>query len=837
MEYVFVIKIQKGRVNSLDRVELKIKLDQMNELREEGEFERAAEVADTIEWRKIKRLSELSFAADIYESAERFRDARNVCVHAYNRKLGGKRLIYRLAELSLKMDDLSEAEDLYEEFIEIAPKDTNRFILLYKISIARGESTDELIKVLEEYKQNELEEQFEYELALLYAKANRIEDCIRECDDLILWFNDGEYVEKALILKSKFVPLTRSQQEKFDEMQREKARIAAMEAEPKPENAIPKYAYKSELEPVTKASKEVDINDIKIPISNISLYDTQTLQAELAKNMSVILEDMSKDKKNSENVLKATNFSDANEPVIETLDDALPKTGQSLSSKKVTDSTKEIRINARHWSKNTPVSDEEENNVEEENLGSSDDVIEGQIGLLDWLNSMSDNNEENSYSTMTDVKDKTLEMPLAVENNMAATMEPELQPEPAPEVKPQADISEEDRMVEELTQKLIEEVQADLMERTVTVVPDELPEEEYVSSESDELPEEEYNSQTYEEMKEAYDSQTYEEPTEAHNSQTYEEPTEAHNSQTYEEPTEAHNSQTYEESAEVNNSQVYEETTVKSTFDKKSALVSENATDSVAIEKNDRAECENKLTDAEKKYVRKYLGIEGVEAAIANTIRGKKKEVSDGTSSYGNIVITGKADTDRSGFAINLFKALHAGESTKQLRIAKTTSASLNKNGILSSAAKIKGTTLIIENASTLMPEVVKELTAFMLGQTESMLLIITGEEYSINKMFRDFPTFAALFGYKLELKNMSVNDLVNMAKEYSKERGYVIDEKALLKVYLLVDGFHMKFPGAEIEETKKLVDEAIERCDNGSKWPFRHKSKGLIILKEKHFS
>ena len=136
----------------MDRVELGIKLEQMDELRKKGEFEEAARVADTIEWRKIKRWSELSFAADVYESAERFKDARNVCVYAYNRKLGGKRLVYRLAELSIKINDLDEAEELYNEFIEIAPKDTVRFILLYKINIARESTTDRLIEILEEYK-------------------------------------------------------------------------------------------------------------------------------------------------------------------------------------------------------------------------------------------------------------------------------------------------------------------------------------------------------------------------------------------------------------------------------------------------------------------------------------------------------------------------------------------------------------------------------------------------------------------------------------------------------------------------------------------------------------
>lgn len=736
----------------MDRVELGIKLEQMDELRKKGEFEEAARVADTIEWRKIKRWSELSFAADVYESAERFKDARNVCVYAYNRKLGGKRLVYRLAELSIKINDLDEAEELYNEFIEIAPKDTVRFILLYKINIARESTTDRLIEILEEYKQHELEEQFEYELALLYAKAGRIEECVRECDDLILWFNDGEYVEKALILKSNYVPLTQTQQNKFEEMQREKAMAAAMAAQPESEeDGMPRYEYEKKNASVSSDFHEVDANDIEIPVNNYSIYDTQNLQAELAKNMSIILEGMAKSRKTAEDeaVLKTTGFDNKDKPIIESLDKATPKTEQVLPEKKVSGSTKEIRINARYWNKNTPAS-EDVSSLNNENAESDsenqDDVIEGQIGIMDWLNSVPD--------------------------NTAATIEPETVTENK--------TSEEERMVDELTRQLMEEVQADLRERTVTVAPEEHPEEEYIPS-SETASSEDTNTSSDESL-----------PNEVPASE--ETPDESLNTEADEVP--------------------------------------------VTLDKHDTADTDdNRLTDAEKKFVRKYFGIEGLQEAVTNTICGKKSEIRDGTSSFGNIAVTGKAETDREGFAINLFKALHAGESTKQLKIAKTTSASLNKKGIASSAEKIKGTTLIIENAGTMMPEVVKELTEFMLGQTGSMLVIITGEDFSINKLFREFPTFAALFGYKLELKNMSANDLVNMAKEYANERGYVIDEKALLQIYLIIDGLQMTYPGSEIEEVKKLVDEAIERCDNGTKWPFGRKSKGLIILKEKHFS
>ena len=765
----------------MDRVELGIRLEQMGRLRDKGEFEEAAKVADTIEWRKIKKWSELSFAADVYESADRLKDARNICVYAYNRNLGGKRLIYRLAELSVKIDDLDEAEELYQEFVEEAPKDTSRFILLYKISIAREASTDKLIEILEEYKQNELEEQYEYELAVLYAKAGRIEECIRECDDLILWFNEGEYVEKALILKSNYVSLTETQQKKFYEMQRKKAEELA-KAQEEAEKETVSELEESSAEDETPLQEEPKREEIKIPVNNYSIYDTQNLQAEIAKSMSIILDGMAKNK-------QSLNY----EPVVENLDDALPNSVQLQEEEKVSEPTKEIRLNAHYWNKNVS----EPNNQSEEidnTTDESDDMIEGQIGIMDWLNSVSNDDSENALEETADIMEVVSGIAAAFENNTATTMEkeaeePKVVPEPEVvlETKSEEDILEEERIVDELTRKLIEEVQADLRERAVTVAPDEHPEEEYVSVNDSGMSEE----MTTEQMDETFEQ-----------SETEELETEAEGQ--VEIPAQVFEKQ--EEPVETEDENETSETT------------------------------QDKLSAEEKKYVRKYLGIEGMETALVKTIRGKKSELRDGTSAYGNIVVTGKADTDRSGFAINLFKALHAGENTKQLKIAKTTSAALNKKGILSSANKVKGTTLIIENAGTMLPETVKELIGFMTGQTESMLVIITGEDYSIIKLFRDFPAFAELFSYTLELKNMSVNDLVSVAKEYANEKGYAIDENALLKVYMLIDGLQMTSQGSEIQEVKKLVDEAIERCDN-SKWPFGRKYKGLILLKEKHFS
>ena len=242
------------------------------------------------------------------------------------------------------------------------------------------------------------------------------------------------------------------------------------------------------------------------------------------------------------------------------------------------------------------------------------------------------------------------------------------------------------------------------------------------------------------------------------------------------------------------------------------------------------------LTPEERKYVRKYLCMEGMEHSINTVIKCKKLDRPDGTSAKGNIVITGRGDLDKTGFAINLFKAMHANDDIRQLEIAKTTAAILKKKGVAASAQKIKGTTLIIENAGMLMPEVVRELKEFMKGDTGSMLVILTGEDFSIKRIFLEEPEFGSMFPHAIELKKMSVNDLVIIAKEYAREKGYAIDEKALLKVYLLIDELQSKNQDDETEGVKKIVDDAIAKCGNKGKGLFGRKSGGLIPLKEKNF-
>ena len=213
-------------VDVLDKYELTIKIDKLDKLVKNRDYVNAAKVADQLEWKKMKQWSVMSNAIDAFVATGNYEKARNVCVYAYNRKLGGRRLLATLMEMYVKLEEFDDAQEIYQEYVELAPRDVIGFILLYKLRRAQGAPVEELINILQNYKEKELDEEYEYELALLYSKAGLTDKCVRECDDLVLWFSDGIYVEKALKLKQVYAPLTPRQEAKLAALEKMSAAVS-----------------------------------------------------------------------------------------------------------------------------------------------------------------------------------------------------------------------------------------------------------------------------------------------------------------------------------------------------------------------------------------------------------------------------------------------------------------------------------------------------------------------------------------------------------------------------------------------------------------------------------
>ncbi|CDC40188.1 putative uncharacterized protein [Butyrivibrio sp. CAG:318] len=885
----------------MDRVEFGIKLEQINKLRDKGDYEAAAKVVETIEWRKVKKWSELAIAEDVYERAGRLKDARNICVYAYNRNLGGKRLIYKLTEISIAIDDLDEADDLYNEFVEAAPRDTEKYILMYKLNKARKAPVERLIEILEEYKQSELDEQYEYELAELYAQAGRIDECVRECDDLILWFNEGEYVEKALRLKNRYAKLTKSQQAKLDMM--EEYRAAGMEYS----TVMPEYDSEPDIEHEEVKEPEPQ-EEYKVQEKDYSIYDTQNIQAQLAESMAKILGGINgpgeeeaaepeitepagieEPSETTEAVepSETTEFVEPEEDTWEEPEEAEEPEEQPEAEKEpeeaeeqpevekesepdsiedkykdiyegIDEPTKEIRINTHHWNRYRSVMEDDTKEPMTADVPLPEGALPKYIVEKSEMEGEAGTNPEfiiEDFETIIEKQEEPVE-----EESVAEAAEPEEDDEymvrlvtedDEPQEEPETNETGPEESLEEAVKKTVSEAaepeesevidgQMDIMQwmesmqdtavedtpetdtETEAAEPEKIPDDEQMINDAAEDAINDIAARLMAEVREELDARAGEEaPTMIAEEEYIDD--EADDAGEIMADDEAEEEFSEEEIA------AYEEE--HSAAEDEITAAAEDEMTAAVEEDNDYV-----LKPSERRYLQKYLFISGMEETAAEIINNKKREVPDGTSAHGNIAVVGRAKTDKTDFAIDLFKALHSEDNNKKLRIAKTNAAAINSKSILASADKLKGITLIIENAGQLTKESARELAQVMEGDTESMLVIITGEDYSINRVFTEVPDLSRMFDYRVEVRRYSVNELVAAAKDYAREKGYIIGEKALLKLYLLAGGIDTGDATKAVESIREIVDDAIERGSRKGKRRTSRKNGGLIILKDKDF-
>lgn len=885
----------------MDRVEFGIKLEQINKLRDKGDYEAAAKVVETIEWRKVKKWSELAIAEDVYERAGRLKDARNICVYAYNRNLGGKRLIYKLTEISIAIDDLDEADDLYNEFVEAAPRDTEKYILMYKLNKARKAPVERLIEILEEYKQSELDEQYEYELAELYAQAGRIDECVRECDDLILWFNEGEYVEKALRLKNRYAKLTKSQQAKLDMM--EEYRAAGMEYS----TVMPEYDSEPDIEHEEVKEPEPQ-EEYKVQEKDYSIYDTQNIQAQLAESMAKILGGINGPGEEEAVEPEITEPAGIEEPsetteFVEPEEDTWEEPEEQPEAEKepeeaeeqpeaekepeeaeeqpevekesepdsiedkykdiyegIDEPTKEIRINTHHWNRYRSVMEDDTKEPMTADVPLPEGALPKYIVEKSEMEGEAGTNPEfiiEDFETIIEKQEEPVE-----EESVAEAAEPEEDDEymvrlvtedDEPQEKPETNETEPEESVEEAVKKAVSEPaepeesevidgQMDIMQwmesmqdtvvedtpeidtETEAAEPEKIPDDEQMINDAAEDAINDIAARLMAEVREELDARAGEEaPTMIAEEEYIDD--EADDAGEIMADDEAEEEFSEEEIAayEEEHSAAEDEITAAAEDEMTAAVEEDNDNDYV-------------LKPSERRYLQKYLFISGMEETAAEIINNKKREVPDGTSAHGNIAVVGRAKTDKTDFAIDLFKALHSEDNNKKLRIAKTNAAAINSKSILASVDKLKGITLIIENAGQLTKESARELAQVMEGDTESMLVIITGEDYSINRVFTEVPDLSRMFDYRVEVRRYSVNELVAAAKDYAREKGYIIGEKALLKLYLLAGGIDTGDATKAVESIREIVDDAIERGSRKGKRRTSRKNGGLIILKDKDF-
>ena len=303
-------------VNTVDKYEYKVRADEIKSLIAEGDYAEAVKIAETIDWRRVKSVMMLCTISDLYKINRRYEDSRDILLLAYERHTGGRLIVYSLCELSIKLGDFVQAVEYYKEFVQLAPKDSGRYVLQYKLYEAQEVSLEERIEVLEEMKKHDYREKWAYELAYLYHRVGLASKCVEECDEMVLWFGEGRYVMKALELKALHEPLTEEQQIKYELMRLNNGSLEpeylteqrAVQEEAAQADAGEEEGFSLEENIMAEDTQEIPGKelDIQVKTVDVSQYNTINLQRELAESMREILEDVQGDEVTEEDEMDQT---------------------------------------------------------------------------------------------------------------------------------------------------------------------------------------------------------------------------------------------------------------------------------------------------------------------------------------------------------------------------------------------------------------------------------------------------------------------------------------------------------------------------------------------------
>ncbi len=824
----------------MDKYEYNLKLDQMKSLYAEEKYEDAADIADTINWNKIKNVNALVKAGEIYEKTERYEDSREVLLLAYDRSPIGRMIIYRLAEVAIKMGDYEGAEDYYQEFVEIAPRDGLKYVLRYDIKKAEGASYEELIPILEELKEQEYTEEWAYELAYLYHKAGMSDKCIEACDELILWFGDGPYVERALELKMLYQPLTKAQEDKYRMFRKEKESrdgLTHIDVEEM------KNAGEYEHEPVV-------IPPVKV---NSERFNTVNLQQEIAKGMQQIMEATEK------------------ETVTDTMDNI----------NKIVEEIPYLKL----------PKEEEKQEQSDEHI-ETDEEIDGSLKMN--FKEMLGEDSDGQMSMVMD--DKTL-----VEHQITGqiTIEEVLSEWEKTRRAAEAALEEaKQRKLESAKARALQQA-GDIMDRLTGVIPKldagvtprELLEEEYLQDQPETKTSEVQTAETVtepvaeEDVEEVSETDISTEEIQEEVSET-DIPTEEMLEEVFTEDmvndedaeTEGDTIEQNEVPAEEN---VMPEEQLESEAESKQDMrnfdeedIDEAEEEQLIVKRKNQiersfwkgkttklpeiSEPENlgkqgtvqpetplmTLTEKEKTIFSYFMPVKGMEAQLRQALTGATRHLEqDKTASTGNLLILGGHGTGKTTLATSIIKVLQQETGRIEGKVGKIQAETLNKKTVGEIIRQVEGGCLIIENAEELTRDSVVTLSLLLEQESSGLFVILEGTSKGIRKLMASDEGFARKFTESISVPIFTNDELVTFARSYSRELGYKIDDMAVLALYNRISNIQRLDQATTLTEVKDIVDEAIDREAHGGikkaisiLTASRYTDDDRIVLREKDF-
>ena len=848
----------------MDKYEYNLKLDQMKSLVAEGNYQAAAEIADTINWRKIKNVSALVRAGEIYENVERFDEAKEILLMAYERSPIGRTIIYRLACLAIKTANFDEAKEYYNEFVAVAPHDILKYVLKYELNKAQGSDYRTLIQNLESLKEQEFSEEWGYELAYLYHQAGMSEKCIEICDEIILYFGDGAYVERALELKMLYQPLSQTQEDVYRRICLQKEGMV----EVTPDEVL--------------ESGEIVTETIKIPEVKLSSdrFNTQNLQEALQRGMQQIAEateeetvehKMEEIKKLVEEIPilqipieKEENDEELPEEHIATdkeIDDSLKLNFQEMLNEEFDGQMTmhvpggglyEPQVNGQmtieevlsDWEKTRRAAaaalqeakQQKLESVKARALQEAEDIMERLADVIPKLDSgitpqellkeqylgdaaMPEERAARMMANMNELLQKEIDR-LSTEN---ARIDEEL-------AMAQESLSEQDFLGESISDVLpytpSDSVSEDVSSEEVADVIEELIETaEELVAEDEEQPV--VSALEVQELVEEV-SETEEEPV-AEIIETVVELT------GQKEGTEDSFSEEIARSLAYLERKIIQEQAEEQEVAKQPEILPEIEIPKEVIS----------LSEEEKELFTYFIPVKGMEEQICVALGGITDRLQQGLSGKaGNLIIEGGSGNGKTVLAIDFVKALQQKVGKPEGKVGKIDAEVLNKKDINVLFPKIAGGCLIIEGAGKLKKSVAVSLASLLEQDTQGTLIILEDTKHGIENLLVRDSSFASRFSERISIPIFTNDELVNFARLYAAENGYVIDEMATLALYNCISNIQKLDHETTVAEVKEIVDDAIAQAERGTiRKAFsvltgsRYDEDDYVILREKDFN
>lgn len=805
----------------MDKYEYKLKLDEIKNLMAKKQYTEAAEIADSINWRKVRNVNALMKAGDIYAQIGRYDEAKEILLMAYDRSPIGRMIIYKLAEIAIKTKEFDEAQEYYDEFVEIAPHDNLKYILRYEMNKAKGAGLDVLIQILEELKEQEYTEKWAFELAYLYHQAGRSEECINACDELILWFGDGPYVEKALELKMLYQPLNRAQEDKYRQFKQRKDGIV----EVRPED----YLESGEIikEPV----------QIKPVTTNAEKFNTVNLQEELARSMQQIMNATEKEevadtmqgiKKIVEEIpylqlpqdeeAQKERFADI--PTDEEIDGSLKINFQEMLGE---DYDGQMRMVVPEKS-------------------ALEAQITGQMSIQDILEEW-EKTKRAAEKALQEAEQQKLESAKAKALAEAGDIMERLA-----DVIPQLDagLTSKELLEKEYLGKLPEEEAGQLVANMNDILQQQIDSISQANAKIDEFLAAGVPGQNGELAVDAADAMEIPEG-EGIAAADEEEPagTEEMTELSPEEelPEIALPDDIAEEVAATESEEVLPKIQLEPEAETEDAKPEEKLPEIAEPDSDEDNIGERKpithLSKEQKAIFTYFVPVSGMEPQICQAMEGSIEHLEKGIKG-GNILIQGARGSGKTVLATALVKAIQNEIGKPGKRVGKIDAVSLNQKNIPELLKKVAGGCLIIEKIGGISRETAVKLSLALEADDTGILVIAEDTREGITKAMGRDESFARRFTEKITLPIFTSDELVSFAKSYAHELTYEIDEMAVLALYNRISNIQRLDRATTLTEVKEIVDEAIANSEKFSiKKVFfskKYKDDDYVILHEKDF-